>query len=255
MASRIVPRTVKDATRFTSTVPHASSKIASQTPTNSSRIVRETPEQRVRRLRQAHLAARKAKFSRLDRVIDGSRRFLDVAHRWTVAGLVLFTAVATVVSIYSVWDMMRYNRARRAEWVEAQKKLEADALSAARIAYVKGEATEEQILLVEQATRDAEQAGLKLPSLLSQPQHRTHFEEHVKPALQGIGEEKENKVGKGLFGILSSLVGAGQDDEEKSTQYTAPPANEQVSTTRASTGVMQAIRKKVRTGGELNPTI
>ncbi|PHH81926.1 hypothetical protein CDD82_7528 [Ophiocordyceps australis] len=128
MASRIVPRTVKDATRFTSTVPHASSKIASQTPTNSSRIVGESPEQRVRRLRQAHLAAQKAKFSRLDRVIDGSRRFLDIAHRWTVTGLVVVTAVATVVSIYSLWDMMRYNQARRAEWAETQKQLEADTL-------------------------------------------------------------------------------------------------------------------------------
>lgn len=86
--------------------------------------------------------------------------------------------------MYSVWDMLRYNRARRAEWIEAQKKFEADELATARIAYLKGDATEEQILLVEEANREAEEKGIKLPSLLSPPEHRTHFEEHVKSAFE-----------------------------------------------------------------------
>ena len=100
MASRMGPRTVKDATRFTSTIPHATSKAAgpssgaananTATP-KPSRIPGETPEQRVRRLRLAHLAAQRAQISRTDRFIDASRRFLDVAHRWTVGGIVLFT--------------------------------------------------------------------------------------------------------------------------------------------------------------------
>lgn len=94
MATRIGPRSVKDATRFTSTVPHATSKSAGATP--QSRISGETPEQRVRRLRLAHLAAQKAQISRTDRFVDVSRKFLDVAHRWTVGGIVIFTGEAFV---------------------------------------------------------------------------------------------------------------------------------------------------------------
>lgn len=58
------------------------------------RIPGETPEQRVQRLRQAHLAAQKAQISRTDRVIDASRRVFDVAHRWTVGGLVMFSGAS-----------------------------------------------------------------------------------------------------------------------------------------------------------------
>ncbi|KAL7784341.1 cytochrome oxidase c assembly domain-containing protein [Trichoderma ceciliae] len=202
MASRMGPRSVQDATRFTSTIPHATSKSATSTVAapKSPRIPGETPEQRVRRLRQAHLAAQKAQVSKADRVIDASRRLFDTAHRLTVGGLVMFTVVAGVVSVYSVWDMLRYNRARRSEWIEAQKKFEADELATARLAYLKGDATEEQIILVEEANREAEEKGIKLPPLLSPPEHRTHFEEHVKTAFEG-GQAAESQ-GKGVLGFL-----------------------------------------------------
>lgn len=105
MASKVGPRSVKDATRFTSTIPHAASKAATAaavpkaTPAQnaaaaakqSSRVPGETPEQRVQRLRMAHLAAQRAQISQTDKIIDASRRFFDVAHKWTVGGLVLFT--------------------------------------------------------------------------------------------------------------------------------------------------------------------
>ncbi|KAI8721844.1 hypothetical protein NCS52_00327000 [Fusarium sp. LHS14.1] len=219
MASRMGPRSVKDATRFTSTIPHATSKTAtggSAVAPKVPRIPGETPEQRVRRLRQAHLAAQKAQISKTDKFIDASRRFLDVAHRWTVGGIVVFTAVAGVVSIYSVWDMLRYNRARRAEWVEAQKQLEADELASARLAYLKGEATEEQILLVEEANREAEAKGEKLPPLLAAPSHRTHFEENIKPALEGSKKEEETAKtgGKGVFGLFSSKLSREEEGEQ-----------------------------------------
>ncbi|KAM0440057.1 hypothetical protein ACHAPT_001160 [Fusarium lateritium] len=217
MASRMGPRSVKDATRFTSTIPHATSKTAggSAAAPKVPRIPGESPEQRVRRLRQAHLAAQKAQISKTDKFIDASRRFLDVAHRWTVGGIVVFTAVAGVVSIYSVWDMLRYNRARRAEWVEAQKQLEADELASARLAYLKGEATEEQILLVEEANREAEAKGEKLPPLLAAPSHRTHFEENFQPALEGKKEEEAAKTGgKGVLGLFSSKLSREEEGEQ-----------------------------------------
>ncbi|KAG8423977.1 hypothetical protein J3459_008087 [Metarhizium acridum] len=250
MASRMGPRSVKDATRFTSTIPHATSKTAgaaggraaATTPKPSPRVPGETPEQRVRRLRQAHIAAQKAQISRTDRVIDASRRFLDVAHRWTVGGIVVFTAVAGVVSVYSVWDMLQYNRARRAEWVEAQKKLEADSLAAARIAYLKGTATDEQILLVEEANREAKETGVKLPPLLAPAEHRTHFEEHVKPKFSGDAVD-EKKEGKGVFGLFSGLFGGSTAAEETSSNATAPLA--------ADGGVVQSIETKAKGNWEI----
>ncbi|KAM0525499.1 hypothetical protein ACHAPE_000205 [Trichoderma viride] len=241
MASRMGSRSVKDATRFTSTIPHATSKSAtSAAAPRTMRIPGETPEQRVQRLRQAHLAAQQAQISRTDRVIDASRRFFDVAHRWTVGGLVMFSVVAGVVSVYSVWDMLRYNRARRAEWIEAQKKFEADELATARIAYLKGDATEEQILLVEEANREAEEKGIKLPSLLSPPEHRTHFEEHVKSAFEGGQPQNQaaESKGKGILGYIwggsdskkvdasstvSSAVVQSAWEQEKESQLNVPP--------------------------------
>lgn len=115
--------------------------------------------------------------------------------------------------------MLRYNRARRAEWVEAQKKLEADELASARLAYLKGDATEEQIELVEEANREAEARGTKLPPLLAAPTTRTHFEEHVKPAFEGSSSgssdtEPAKQTGKGIMGVFSGLLSREEQGED-----------------------------------------
>ncbi len=106
------PRSVSDATRFTATTPHASSKAGtgaaaasaglrftppSNTPAGASgggpkgTPLGETPQQRVQRLRAAHLRAKAAQMSRFDRVIELGRRFFDSAHKATVIGLVGLT--------------------------------------------------------------------------------------------------------------------------------------------------------------------
>ena len=113
--------------------------------------------------------------------------------------------------------MLRYNRARRAEWIETQKQFESDSLATARLAYISGTATEEQILEVEEANRQAEAQGVKLPPLLPPPEQRTHFEEHVQsafssssPSAQGeavIGKNGKGGDGKGVLGIVSGLFG------------------------------------------------
>ncbi|GKT97986.1 hypothetical protein FLAG1_04831 [Fusarium langsethiae] len=250
------PRSVKDATRFTSTIPHATSKTAQRTP----RIPGDTPEQRVRRLRQAHLAAQHAQISKTDRFIDASRRFFDVAHRWTVGSIVIFTAVAGVVSVYSVWDMVQYNRARRAEWVEAQKRLEADELAMARLAYIKGEATEDQILLVEEANQAAEARGEKLPPLLAAPEHRTHFEEHIKPTFQDKTEESATKTssGKGVLGVFSGVLGGGKKEEIKEQATEGLTAAQTQLTNLAANGkakleqAIQTERENQQIGGPLD---
>ncbi|KAI9900512.1 hypothetical protein N3K66_004774 [Trichothecium roseum] len=261
MASRVGARSVKDATRFTSTIPHAASKPAAgaggggpaaasrATPPHSAfaRLPGETPEQRVQRLRKAHIAAQKAQISQTDKLVDASRRFLDLAHRFTVKGIVLFTVVAGVVSIYSVWDMLRYNRARRAEFAEAQKKYEADELATARLAYLKGNATDEQTLLVEEANRRAEAQGVKLPPLLGAPEHRTHFEEHVKPALAG-----EEKKGKGVLGIVSGFFGGKQEPSDVKTAAESTAAGVVREVEQKAQVVWEQEKENQRKGGSLD---
>ncbi|GAB1316138.1 Cytochrome oxidase c assembly-domain-containing protein [Madurella fahalii] len=178
------PRSVSDATRFTAATPHASSKAAvprftaprsgrgsapggggggsgSGSGGNAGPGIVETPEQRVARLRAAHRRAKEAQVSRFDKVVDAGRRVFDSVHRVTVYGIVLFTGVAVVATAYTAYDMMRYNKKRTSEWVEAQKNLEADSLEAARIAYMTGKATEEQIALVEEQLERERESGRK----------------------------------------------------------------------------------------------
>lgn len=63
-----------------------------------------------------------------------------------------------------------YNRKRKAEFLAAQEKMDADSLEAARLAYMRGDATEEQIALVEEANAAAEASGshiFKMPGALT----------------------------------------------------------------------------------------
>lgn len=136
--------------------------------------------------------------------------------------------------------MLQYNRARRAEWVEAQKKLEADELATARLAYLKGEATAEQIILVEEANREAEAQGIKLPPLLAPPEHRTHFEEHFKPVLQTESKE-EKSTGKGVLGFFSGSTSKAKEGDA-STQTAASSSS--------PTEVAQAIEEKAKSAWE-----
>ncbi|KAF2968818.1 hypothetical protein GQX73_g4715 [Xylaria multiplex] len=188
-ASKSGPRTVADATRFTSNTPHANTKSpasrAPSSPNASSSLPRrggvgaagvggsipqETMEERVRRLRAAHLAAKQHSVSRMDQVIGSSRRLFDAAHKFTVMGLIGFSGIALLVTVYATADMMMYNRKRRNEFFSLQKQLKEDSLEAARLAYMTGTASEEQIALVEDATAKAKEAGITLPSILSTPQ-------------------------------------------------------------------------------------
>jgi hypothetical protein len=171
----------------------------------------------------------------------------------TFLGSLFYIAVAGVVSIYSVWDMLRYNRARRAEWAEAQKKLEADSLATARLAYLKGEATPEQTVLVEEANRKAEESGVKLPPLISPPEHRTHFEEHFKPALQGDSKATDNGEGKGVFGALTGLFASGEQKAERAANAAANKTEEEAQAIGTSVrGAWEHEKENQRRGGTLD---
>ncbi|KAI1298376.1 hypothetical protein F5Y03DRAFT_398161 [Xylaria venustula] len=241
------PRTVAEATRFTSNTPHANTK--SSTPSSSpnvssasssiprrvgagagagagSAIPQETMEERVRRLRAAHLAAKQHSVSRMDQVIGSSRRLFDAAHKFTVMGLIGFSGIALLVTVYATVDMMTYNRKRRGEFFALQKQLKEDSLEAARLAYMTGTATDEQITLVEDATAKAKEAGLSLPSILSAPssaapaggRDNSSFSNSGNNKGDGVPEEeKKGGVTGWLFGGLKKQENTSATDEELST--------------------------------------
>ncbi|KAB5542824.1 cytochrome oxidase c assembly-domain-containing protein [Coniochaeta sp. 2T2.1] len=245
------PRSVSDATRFTSTTPHAESKTSSPSassstsqpsasvaggrfsrtgtaaaasasrlaptggrgpsaPSPSPLLAGETPEQRVARLRAAHEAAKKAQSSKLDVIISRSRRFFDTAHKATVLGLIGLTAVAGLLTIYTAADMMMYNKKRKAEFLEAQRKMAADSLEAARLAYMTNKATPEQIALVEEALeRETGNEGSifsKMPSLIGAPKTLSN------------GEEGEGKAEGGASGAAAAAWQEAQEQMKKVTE-------------------------------------
>lgn len=76
-------------------------------------------------------------------------------------------AFAGVATIYTAYDMMQHNRSRKGEFIEAQKRMSAESLEAARLAYMRGDATEEQMKMVDEL--NAQPEGFKMPSILSAP--------------------------------------------------------------------------------------
>ncbi|KAI0129714.1 hypothetical protein BJ170DRAFT_285210 [Xylariales sp. AK1849] len=240
MAVDGTPRSVADATRFTANTPHANTKARNastpQSTTSSkapmpsrtaaprrpppaaaipSRGAPETLDERVRRLRAAHLAARNHDVSRMDRVINASRKYMDAAHRFTVMGLIGFSGLALLVTVYATGDMMIYNRKRRNEFFAVQKQLQADSLEAARLAYMSGTASEDQIVLVEEATARAKQAGVAMPGLLGAPQSAAPSGGYT------LASGGERTVWPGEAMQESSLSGAAEIDVPKKTGLSA----------------------------------
>src|ERR1700753_292218 len=92
-----MPRSATDATRFTSTTPHASAKpldnlskaISQRNPGQPG----ETPQEKVRRLRAAADRARDAQITSFDRLIVKGRKWADTAHKITTLTLIGATGV------------------------------------------------------------------------------------------------------------------------------------------------------------------
>lgn len=79
--------------------------------------------------------------------------------------------MAGVATVYTFIDMTRFNRQRKEEFLALQAKMLADSFEAARLAYIRGDASDEQIAMVEEANARVEsgEGGFKLPSILGPP--------------------------------------------------------------------------------------
>jgi hypothetical protein len=124
------------------------------------------------------------------------------------------------MTAYTAGDMISYNRKRKAEFIEAQKRLESDSLGAARLAYMTGKATEEQILLVEEAMeRDSDSNSTtgvftKLPSALGAPQTIDSGVERVTEAAGKKVQAEEGAQEEGKKGLWAWMTGSLKKEEE-----------------------------------------
>ncbi|PSR84056.1 cytochrome oxidase c assembly-domain-containing protein, partial [Coniella lustricola] len=181
----------------------------------------ETPEQRVARLRAAHEKAKNAKVSRFDKILAKSRPFFDSAHRVTVISLVGLTAVAGLMTAYTAYDMLRHNRQRKLDFMEAQKRMAADSLEAARLAYMRGDATDEQMAMVDEANTKVE--GFHMPSILSAPKPLSNrpSEESTQAAAAPAprSDAQPQNTSSKWWGLFSGSKKA----EEPSTEATQQP--------------------------------
>lgn len=119
--------------------------------------------------------------------------------------------------------MIRYNKKRKIEFIEAQKKLEADSLEAARLAYMTGKATEEQIALVEEAMEreNGTQTGSlfsRIPSALSQPRPMDDGSAAVERVTEAAkwpsSQQEEGEKRTGLWAWMTSSLKKEEEGEE-----------------------------------------
>lgn len=171
----------------------------------------------------------------MDRVIDGSRRLFDAAHKFTVMGLIGFSGIALLVTVYATADMMMHNRQRRNEFFVLQKQLHEDSLEAARLAYMTDTATEEQIALVEDATARAKETGVALPSILSVPQRAAPAGSRDSAAAAAVAGSDGGAEGQKTGGITGWLFSGMKKEEARDDDADLSLADDRWRTTSANT--------------------
>lgn len=191
-----MPRSATDATRFTSTTPHASAIPTNKFPPRTPNLPGETPLERVKRLRASANKARDAQVTGFDRLIVRGRVWADVAHKTVNLFLIGSTGLSTFntawrsvnilslqkanrdlvivgfVTVYALGDMMIYNRKKKAEFQVIQKTRIESAVATARQAIEDGAATPQQIKFLaledeHQAIVDAKQKKKEAPGMFA----------------------------------------------------------------------------------------
>lgn len=136
--------------------------------------------------------------------------------------------------------------------------MSADSLEAARLAYMRGDATDEQISLVEEANARAGDAGgdFKLPSILSAPKPIKRDEEAPGIAEQAAAAaaEKvtdENNKSSGFFGWFSSKKPA-QDATATSSSDAPRTLEDKQDMLRKAREAFEKEKEAQRSGGPLD---
>lgn len=154
----------------------------------------ETPQEKVARLRAAARQAKeRGNASGVDRLLIHGRRWADNMHRFTTYALIAFTGVSTVVAVYGVTSLVAHNRRQKRAWIER----EMDRLGQAQQAFLRGEASAEQLHLLEQE-RAGEEMALK----------------HKREVEQKKSESYWSRL-KGLVGTTAAKGEMGQETEQE----------------------------------------
>ncbi|KPI43347.1 uncharacterized protein AB675_6780 [Cyphellophora attinorum] len=153
-------------TRFTSNSIHASQKPSTpnfsprqpQGPTAApaSTAPIETPAEKVARLR-AQLRSQRdgSQLTPTERFIAGGRRWADTAHRFTTVALLGLTGISAVVAVYGIFSLVTHSRRQKRAFIDA----EMDRLRDAQQAFLRGDASAEQLHLLEQERAGEEMAA------------------------------------------------------------------------------------------------
>ncbi|KAL9087111.1 MAG: hypothetical protein Q9159_003806 [Coniocarpon cinnabarinum] len=196
-----ISRSAADATRFTATGPSAQSySNASPSTTRSSTIniptspppPNETPQQKVERLREAARRAKAGQISTFDRFLQYGRAAADRAHRVTVVGLVSLSVICTGMAMYSLGDMMVYNRRKRREFFAEQQRNYDVALFKAETAEREGTLTPDLALVLnkERAVRQYEEEQARKGGV---------FKQAREWLFGGMSASAGGRLGKGGF--------------------------------------------------------
>ncbi|KFZ16528.1 hypothetical protein V502_05043, partial [Pseudogymnoascus sp. VKM F-4520 (FW-2644)] len=200
-------RSPTDATRFTSTTPHATKPFypasnnpgPSTLPSNQAAAAPagESPQQKVRRLREAANRAREGRLTGFDRAVVRGRVWADRAHRVTAMGLIGITCIAGAVTVYALGDMMIYNRRRKREYFAEQKALTESLVQDASVALRSGTATAEQLSLLEKQRGQAALAA----------EMRAKVEELREARASAAALPAKVEVEEGKKGIVAQATG------------------------------------------------
>ncbi|KNG49422.1 cytochrome oxidase c assembly-like protein [Stemphylium lycopersici] len=222
----------RDSTRFTATGVWAHTRpggrattlqFADPAPKN------ETPQQKVKRLREAANRAKMAQVTRWDYMYLYGRMAADAAHRFTVYGLIFATGCVGVLAVFSIGDMIVYNRRKRAIYFAEEERTQARILELARSAVASGTATPAQAALVtgiaeEQEAFEKKKAERKAPSKLLWWMHGDWKEEQAIAEQRKLAVEeirRQEAQGNTNLGISAAVQEARAND----TSYTASPGS------------------------------
>ncbi|CAI6340434.1 unnamed protein product [Periconia digitata] len=219
-------KTPKDSTRFTATGVWAHTRpggrattlqFADPAPKN------ETPQQKVKRLREAANRAKLAQVTKWDYMYLYGRTAADALHRAAVYGIVFATGCVGVLAVFSIGDMVVYNRRKRAIFFEDQEREQAKILATARQSVLQGTATPAQTALVEgiaeeELLMEQKKAERKTPSRLLWWLHGEWKEENVlteqrKLAAAEFKQEEAQSTNQGM-GITQAVQEARSNTPE-----------------------------------------
>ncbi|CAE7214822.1 hypothetical protein CFE70_009840 [Pyrenophora teres f. teres 0-1] len=213
----------KDSTRFTATGVWAHTRPGGRATTlqfADAAPPNETPQQKVKRLREAANRAKMAQVTRWDYMYLYGRMAADAAHRFTVYGLIFATGCVGVLAVFSIGDMIVYNRRKRAIYFAEEERTQAKILEAARNAVASGTASPAQAALVtgiaeEQEALEKKKAERKAPSKLLWWMHGDWKEDQAIAEQRRLAVEeikRQEALGNSNLGITAAVQEARGND-------------------------------------------